>query len=593
MNYEDNIPVFKMERIEEEKAEMRKNVKQTSLGSGGTLFHDVLSALNENENSKMNHNENELEWDIPIPFNTYALPEFDSGIFPPTIKEMIDSVAHFTQTPVDLAAFCTFGVLSTALTNKFIVAPKEGWKEPLNTFTTVLLESSNRKSAVFNAMTEPVYLYENDLIDKMKSEVEKRNAERAALEKRIEKLQNDYGKTNDPAIKEEIREVVTELEKIPTLHLPSLLLDNATEEIIVARLKENEEKIAIMSSEGDLFEKLKLKGKDHDNLDVYLKSYSGDHLRVDRVTRPTERLDNPLLTICISAQPTVIQSMPAKINDRGLIPRFLFSIPQDFMGYRDIFASPVPKGTRDRYMALIKKMLNFSTQKPIALTFDKQAEDIFLKMNAKVEVNFREGGTLNDCLKAWGGKLVGQLVRIAGLLHVSTYAETATCAEDIPTTIDIETLVKAVQLKDYFIAHAEKAFGIMNQNQLLVNAEFLLKKVLEKQELIISRQDIWQLTRSRFKLAEYFNRVLYVLESRSYIQRVLGGKLGRKEFFYVNPSLFQLMNFDPNPPNTALPIEIKEKKEGRPRNLAVPNLPKNKTENKPITHDTTLHQKYK
>lgn len=62
---------------------------------------------------------------------------------------------------------------------------------------------------------------------------------------------------------------------------------------------------------------------------------------MDRVSRETERLNEPLITINISAQPTVIQEMPKKLIDRGLIPRFLFSIPYDNLGYRDV-RNPYP-----------------------------------------------------------------------------------------------------------------------------------------------------------------------------------------------------------------------------------------------------------
>ncbi|WP_346200246.1 YfjI family protein [Caldifermentibacillus hisashii] len=569
MNNEKNyLPTY---RTKEEIEEMRKNRKMTDGGAGEELFKELVNALNE----KQPADNDELEWEIPVPFNTYNLPKFDSQVFSPTIKDMVESVAKFTQTPVDLPAIIAFGVLSTVLSKKFFVEPKKGWKEPFNTYTTVLMESSNRKSSAYNAMTEPIYLYEKDLINEMKPKIQKRFAERGAIKKRIEKLQNDYAKTSDPAIKEEIKDVVDELEALPELYVPALLLDNSTEEKIVTRLKENNEKIAIMSSEGDLFERIKLKGNESEKLDVYLKGYSGDPLRVDRVTRDTERLEEPLMTICISAQPTVIQSMPRKLNDRGLIPRFLFSIPDDFVGYRDVLnAFPIPEEIRSKYISFIKKMLNFSTNQPIALYLDRKAENLLSTFQMEVEVNFREGGILHDQLKAWGGKLVGQLIRIAGLLHVTKYAETANCIEDIPTVIDKETLTKAIQLKDYFIAHAEKAFGIMKQNELLVDAQFILGKLLAEQKLVISKQALWQKTKKRFEVAEQLNNTLNMLESRFYIQRVFGGKSGRKEMIYVNPLLFEFMNADPNTPNTWLTLENKGKKEGELQNLKVPNSPK-------------------
>lgn len=549
-------------------------------GDGEKLFELVYDIVNGNKkNQSFNIDTDELEWETPIPFDSYELPTFDSGIFSPTIKNMVDSVAEFTQTPVDLAAICAIGVLSTTFAKKIVTEIHEGWRESANTYTVVFMESSTRKSAVYDAITEPIYLYEKDLIEESVIRRKKRNAERLALEKRIEKLQNSYATSSDPAIIEEINDVVEELDRTPELFEPSLILDNATEESIISRLKENNERISIMSDEGDLFEKLKIKGNNHEKLDVYLKGYSGSHLRVDRISRPTERLDNPLLTICISAQPTVIQGMPAKMNNRGIIPRFLFSIPKNFMGHRDILAKPVSKETRSRYIELIKKMLNFSVEEPIVFTLDEQAKEIFLKFKAEVEVNFRKDRIFHDHLKAWGGKLCGQIARIAGLLHVSKYAESVTNMEDIPPKIDKETVASAVKLKDYFIPHVEKAFGIMKQNQLLVDAQFLLDKLLEKNALIISKQAAWQATRTKFNYADHLTRAANVLESRYYIQRIWGGKSGRKEFIHLNPILFQTVNSEPKAPSSAQTIENKEKKEGGRKNLDFPNPPKPKTNN--------------
>lgn len=86
---------------------------------------------------------------------------------------MINAVAEFTQTPPDLAAMVAIGVLSTVLSEKFVIEPKAGWKESLNTYTMPLMESSNRKTPVYLSMTEPIYSFENELIEEMKSKVKK------------------------------------------------------------------------------------------------------------------------------------------------------------------------------------------------------------------------------------------------------------------------------------------------------------------------------------------------------------------------------------------------------------------------------------
>ena len=103
------------------------------------------------------------EWKEIVSFDQYDLPQFNLNVFPKLLKDFIISVSEFTQTPADLSAICLIGMLSVSLQNKFEVEPVSGWKESLNTYTTVLLGPSNRKSAVFNLLMSPVLKYQQEL----------------------------------------------------------------------------------------------------------------------------------------------------------------------------------------------------------------------------------------------------------------------------------------------------------------------------------------------------------------------------------------------------------------------------------------------
>jgi hypothetical protein len=542
----------------------------------------------------------EVEWEEPVLFDEYDLPDFPVDVFPNKIRNMVEAVAEDTQTPIDLAAMIAFGVLSTALVKKFVVEPKLGWREHLNTYSVQLLESSNRKTAVYAKMTEPIYLYEKDLIEEMALEVKKRKAERGALEKRLENLQKEYAKESDPVVMEQIKETAEQLEQLPELYLPTLIVDDATPEILVTRMKENNEKLAIMSAEGDLFEKFKGKQSDQAKLDVYLKGYSADPLRVDRITRETERLNEPTLIICISAQPSVIHSLPQYLHDRGYLARFLFVIPKDFVGYRDNTAPSIPKEVRNQYIAFIKKLLSFSTEDIIVLRLDEEAKKQLLILQNDIEKEFRENGLFYDVLKFWGGKLVGQLLRLTGLLHIAHYA-TNQDMKKIPKVIDAKMFSRVVQLKDYFIAHAQKAFGVMKQNQVLADAQYVLKWLMKQEKLEIDKQELYQNTKKKFPMVDSLNRALNILESRSYIMQTLGGKSGRKNIIWVNPLLFaKQLESSPNLPKTDQIVENVEKKEGEQKPLKVPNSPdndesENKLENENVTtiNNTASNSKYK
>ena len=86
----------------------------------------------------------------------------------------------------------------------------------------------------------------------------------------------------------------------------------------VASLLAEQGRIAVMSAEGGMFETIAGRySQGVANLDVYLKGFSGDTLRVDRKTRPPEYVKKPALTMALTVQPAVIKDLAVKPGFRG------------------------------------------------------------------------------------------------------------------------------------------------------------------------------------------------------------------------------------------------------------------------------------
>lgn len=284
--------------------------KKTNIGEGEDLFNELCNLINENDTEA---NQGIVvdyeEWEKPVTFEKYPVPTFPINVFNNPIKTMIEETAESLQTPLDLPAFIGLGVLATAFSKKFTIEPKNNWREPLNLYIVTLLDSSSRKSPAFNAMMEPITNYQVELNKKMQLDVENRKTERTALEKRIENLQREYGKDENQQHLLEIKQINKRLLEIPELFSPTILADDSTPEALVSTMYKNKSKLAILSAEGDLFEKFKSKFTDI-KYDVFLKSYSEDFLRTDRISRETEMIEKPNLTICVAAQPSVIKELP-------------------------------------------------------------------------------------------------------------------------------------------------------------------------------------------------------------------------------------------------------------------------------------------
>lgn len=85
------------------------------------------------------------------------------------------------------------------------------------------------------------------------------------------------------------------------------------------------------------------------NIDVMLKGYSGDTIRVDRIRRESESIMNPCLSILLMTQPKVVSDAlsNATFRGRGLTAQFLYCLPQTSVGTRKFQSSPVPLEDRE------------------------------------------------------------------------------------------------------------------------------------------------------------------------------------------------------------------------------------------------------
>lgn len=519
--------------------QMHDEKKKNKVKVSEVQVDESLKIIYELKSDKCYHSV--AAWEKIVDFDEYDLPKFNLEVFPKPLKDFIVSVSNFTQTPTDLAAICLIGMLSISLQNKFKVEPVQGWSESLNTYSTVLLGPSNRKSAVFNLLMEPALKYQQELEMQYNKQMKENELQISILEKQIEKLKTEYVKTKKEEFLNEAKELNNKKIELSSITKKTFILDNVTEEKLISTLFENDEKVGIFSSEGDLFERFKSSVRmDSHKTDVYLKAYSGDALRVDRITRSTEVLYAPALTVCISAQPTVIEEMPKKIIDRGLIPRFLIAVPNDTLGQRDIFNAPdLDQTLKRKYDEFIRNLLEFECDETITLKLSEEAFQLLKQQEYEIEQLFLKDQLYHEELRGWGGKLLGNLLRIAGLIHVATHAQNSTDLNEIPTQIDKATLQCVFALKEYFDKHIQKAFGIMRNSVTYEDARYLLEKVLKSaaknEAFTIEKQLIWQNTKKKFILGAKLDEALSILQDRGYIKMAQGGVSGSQQIIVVNP----------------------------------------------------------
>ncbi|MFF3841260.1 DUF3987 domain-containing protein [Streptomyces sp. NPDC001930] len=460
-------------------------------------------------------------WPEPIPLDRQPkLPPFPVHALPGWVSEFVVALAEETQTPVDLAGALALSVLATAAGGRAVVQVRGRWHEPTNLFVVVALGPANRKSAVFSAMTAPLYEAENTLVEGsnltiVEAEVTARMA-REAADKAAAQAAKAEGPERDNLVAEAIGLAQTaESLTVPTR--PRLLADDATPETVTTLLAEQGGRLAVMSAEGGIFDIIAGRYSGVPNMEVFLKGHAGDRLRVDRRTRQ-EFIEAPALTMGLAVQPSVLEDIGKNrgFDGRGLLARFLYCLPESLVGYRKIDPDPVPPAVGATYernvFALTLKLAEWTD--PLVVQVGPEGDAALVAYAERIEPQLRaKGGRLGHIGK-WAGKVIGATARIAGLLHLADHIDGG-----INTPISAATMQSAIDLADYFTAHALSVFDIMGADATLARARTLLSVLEDKGWESVTRRDLFtKLSRAEFPTVAELEPAAAVLEEHGYIR---------------------------------------------------------------------------
>lgn len=454
------------------------------------------------------------EWETPIPFDEYSLPAFPIETLPKVIKEYVVALAESTQTPIDMAATSAIAVLSVCLQGKYKVQPKPDWTEPVNTFVLNVMEPSERKSAVESAIVKPLNVYEQEYNKKNAGLFEKTKMQKRILEKKQRGIEEQFSKNK--ATEEDVSRIADEIANFKEIKPLRLYVDDITAEKLISVLADSDERTAILSSESGIFDTLAGKYSQMIGIDVMLKGYSGDSIKVDRIGRTSEVINNPKLTILLMAQPCVIQGLMqnASFRNRGLTARFLYCRPSSFVGKRVYRSKPLTTEVYAEYEKCIINLLEDEAKDEL-ITLSKEADLLIEKFSNELEPRLK--GDLVD-IADWAGKLVGNICRIAGLIcRASTHRTVDFLEVADPLVVSEEQMQNAIKIGEYFIEHAKAAFMLMGESDdIQQKCEKIIKFLKEKNKSEFNRRDIMRQYKS-FKNADEVQVVLNRLQDYGYI----------------------------------------------------------------------------
>ena len=468
-------------------------------------------------------------WEDPIPFSRRSSAPFPLDALPADIAAYVKSVAESTQTPVDMAGTVALSVMAVCLQSKYVVAGSTDWREPLNLYSLVIATPSERKSAVLSAMMRPINEYEEQYNLLHAGDVESSRMHRRILERKQRTVEDLYAKGK--ASQDDVEQIAREIASFEDVEPLQLYVDDVTTEKLVSVLSANHGHAALISSEGGIFDTLAGIYTKNVNIDVMLKAYSGDSIRVDRIGRDSESISHPALTLLLMAQPSVVSAVLSNtvFRGRGLTARILYCLPDSMVGKRSYNASSI---SPDIYRAYQQKIINLLEDEypkiPETITLSSEAREAMISWANEVEGKLiTEYAEIAD----WAGKLVGNTLRIAGLLcraSVIRGHEFLDAAEYL--IIEKPIMEAAIKLARYFVSHALCCFDCMPTDAIVNQAKQILQLIAQKKLKEVDRRTVMRY-RKAFKTAAEVQPVLDFLEDYGYLvqQDQVYGRIGRPQ----------------------------------------------------------------
>ena len=464
-------------------------------------------------------------WPEPVPLTSKRpVPPFPITALPTWLRAKAEAIAHDTQTPVDLAGTLALACLATAAAGKVRVnvRPETGWSEPVNLYLVAALPPGSRKSPVFDSMAAPIIAAEKHLQETMAPVITTLAVDRKAADDYASRMADQFAKASEherDGARHEAHAAALAAQAIVVPETPRLFTDDVTAESASTLLAEQGGRMAVLSAESEIFNEMAGRYSGNPNMNIFLKGHAGDAIRVDRKGRGPEAIDHPALTLGVCTQPTVLADLAAipGAAGRGLLARFLFTIPEVNIGKRQTKPTPAdPAGHADYALNLTSLILSLrDLDEPARLTLSPQASTLLDAAAEDFEHAMDEGGALAH-LRDWSAKAVGAMMRITGLLHLAAHLR-----DGWDRPISLETIIAGHALIEYYTAHTLAAFDLMTTDPATERAANLLAWIERTAPTrFTAREAFSALTRAKFPKMTDLDPALALLEQHGYLRRL-------------------------------------------------------------------------
>ena len=342
---------------------------------------------------------------------------FPVEVFPASIRHHIESIAAAMSCPPDYAGATILAVASAFIGRRRCVEVKPGWVEYPVLWIVVVARSGDRKTPVFLVATAPLRTKQRELL-----------AEYISEKRRWEALPPDQRRD------------------MPCPKLKQLIATDSTIEALKDVLSNNPNGIAYINDEltGWVRSMSQYKGGRGDDRQHWLSIYSLVQIVCNRKGAEPIIINDPFVSVTGGIQPDVLGDLVDEAREDGFASRLLFAYPET-PAVADWNENVIAESTM--YAGVCDTLYNLDPAKPLTLSPEAKARWIEW-------VNRHRHETVQDSLRPTWAKAEGQCARLALVLFELRRA----CNETHSEQVDETSLKGAIQLIEYFKAHASARF---------------------------------------------------------------------------------------------------------------------------------------
>lgn len=440
---------------------------------GGKVRGSAAQA--DNRRSQASDTEAWPEWQ-PVPDGTPTAPQLDPNLLPTPLRRWAEDIAARASILLDSLLPGLFVALAITVGNRWRIRPKQHdhWTVVPNLWGVLVHPPGQLKTYVLNSVMRPVRQIEADLLARFEEETERHGVRAERLQAETDALSEKLKKAvkaGKHADADEIEADLIEAKRAQKQHnasAPVLIVNDATTEVLLERLRENPRGVGLVRDElHGWYMSLQKQGREGDRA-FYLEAHDGDKAyRQDRVKRGVIAADIVTLSILGGIQPSRLEAIRHGALDGedadGLLQRLQVLVWPDAMPpYR--LVDREPDTDLEAHVTTLYEHLydldparfGFEDGAPGITRFDPDAQELFYAWLERLEHRVREPEV--QAAPAWAsylGKLRSLMPSLALLLHL---VDLVTVEVD-DVRVSLSAAQRAAALVEYLEGHAAKLYA--------------------------------------------------------------------------------------------------------------------------------------